>query len=381
MSSIDLEFNVYADGSADDEDNLAYLIENAKDLQRISSFSEESEDFDDDVALLNRLFTTFKKSDMLMFPYTPEIGNAVDHGVVELNEDDRYRIDRYKLAIECPANSYPRDAIRFDLATTPELPNLTQLLGRYADVGKYLKSGHTRTDEVVLLGVTKDQISALCDVDVDTQGLKTLFTDSLLRIAQSSHGDDLRDDTISMICVDWITAAGAENSNVFEDLNEILLEPSHYEESLSDYGLEWDVLDHDTLSEIKSDCMDSAFSDLAENISEDLKSSGIEYDNDEYLGDLESLVGYLLNTLLFDYGYWDAVLAEKFKAFEDAFGGLPVREISDLSGIVRESRNEGAYVLEVGISWENTLNFLLDPSRLLLQGRLSVVDSYFYDEG
>jgi hypothetical protein len=49
---------------------------------------------------------------------------------------------------------------------------------------------------------------------------------------------------------------------------------------------------------------------------------------------------------------------------------------------VRESKAAGAAVLEVGMSlgWDSALEFLLDPAKLLIEDRISVEDSFFYDE-
>lgn len=47
---------------------------------------------------------------------------------------------------------------------------------------------------------------------------------------------------------------------------------------------------------------------------------------------------------------------------------------------MHESQNDNAYVLEVGILWRDTLNFLLNPTTLLLQNKIAVEDPYFYNE-
>ena len=367
-----LDMNVYADGGLGDD--VEEVLASAKRLQSIGHRKVVNlENYPDEVELHN-LFEFFKDSDMLMFPYELSIGAALDEGLLIPDEYDRYRIDRYRLAISGPPENeslYTRDAIRFNLGGDKAIENtLSQVLPDFAGVAKYFRWDNPT--EILLYNVTGDQVAAFCDAEVDAYKLTSAFAESLLRVAKTFVGDE-HEDLATMICVEWVSTVSVGDLAVFGELNEALSDSQNFVDAYPE--VEFADLYIEALKEVLTySGLPAVLEDIAFDAAESLRDEGFD---DE---DNEDVVLDIVSRLILPEGYWRSVLDEKLKSFQEDLGGGDMREVYNLVDIVGESKAAGAAVLEVGMSWSSSLDFLLDPDKLLEEGGISVEDSFFYDE-
>jgi hypothetical protein len=379
---------VYADAGLGDD--VEEIIASAKRLQSISSYtgqdilkaSNRSDHEDRYLRPLDDLFEIFKKSDTLMFPYELSIVSAIDQGLLTPDEYG-YRIDGYKLAISGPPEDeslYARDAIRFHMGGDNAIEHtLNNLFSDFAGVAKYFRWNNPT--EILLYNVTKDQVAAFCDAEVGDYKLTGAFVEGLLRVANAFVGNKY-EDLASMICVEWasIVSAGGDLA-VFRELNEALSDSKNFVDAYP--SVEFEYLDSEALKEVLNySGLPAVLEDIASDAAESLKDEGFD-DEDLWDAVLDIISRLILNEPSdADEGYWRAVLDAKLKVFQKDLGGGDMREVYNLVDIVRESKAAGAAVLEVGMSlgWDSALEFLLDPAKLLIEDRISVEDSFFYDE-
>jgi len=380
-----LNFYVYIDGSEElPLRDVRSVIKNARQMQRLGSLVGEEEeifDLDEEERCLAEVFESLKSSDMLMFPYEPSMDLAIDHGVVRETDhgSPMYRIDRQTLEIEQPHNLYLRDRCVFNLSSSPEIPYEVRLReGEFAGVGRYVRS--VGDDEIVLLNMTRDQLCAFLDEGPGDGRLRGEFANSLAKIAKTTRESIPEDVTlIQMICLDWIHNVDTEDS-FFEKLNELLANPEYFEEHVED-GNQWSELSDDLLKEVfENTYMDSEFTDLIRDTANTLDEEGFEIDSNSRYESLSDLIKDIVCALIFENGYWFSVLEAKMRAFQED-RDMRVREINDLGEIIRDSRNSGANVLELDMSFGGSkLNILLNPDQLLSQNRIELGDQVFYDE-
>ena len=369
-----IKFNVYADGNIEDDD-ISSILKSAKDLQSVSSYLTlgqqfGEEDIDGDEWLLSSLFNQYRESEMLMFPYEPNIEAGIDHGFftsVGKGYGNR-RLDRYSLNLEpVKETDHPREALRFGLSIGDNLK-----LPSFIKVGRYFK--YNGDNETVIFNADDVTVSLLADVDIlSDSALEGKFKEILLDIAKHKSFGQVSQSIIEMILVEWLMAAGEGEDNVFDELTEILSAGEVFRDFRKYHG-EVDI----SWSDVK-DILEDDLDTLILGVSDSLEDWDIDL-QDDYYTTLPELITDILDQLIFEYGYLEAVLASKLRAVKEAYNDLPIRYISHLSTIVSESKSSGAYVLEVGMTWGTDLNFLLNPKKLERQRRISVGDKHFYDE-
>lgn len=362
-------FHVYADGNIA-ADDVSSVLKSAKDLQSLSSYVTLGQHgITEDEHVLASLFHQYRESSMLMFPYEPNIEAGIDHGLFSTDaEYGNRRVDRYTLDLEpVKETDHPREALRFGLATSRELKLPSSMVGRY-----FKQNGDLET---VIFGFDYLTVSLLADVDIlSDSALEGKFKEILLDIAEHESFGQVSQGIIEMILVEWLMTAGEGEDNVFDELTKILSAGEDFSNEFIYRG----GLDNIPPSDIR-DIIEDDLEKMIMEISDSLEDWDIDL-QDDYYTTLPELITDILDQLIFEYGYLEAVLASKLQAVKEAYDDAPIRYISDLSTIVSESKSSGAYVLEVGMVWGTTLNFLLNPQELERQGRISVSDQHFYDE-
>tara|TARA_B100001057_G_scaffold151602_1_gene151570 strand:+ start:822 stop:1943 length:1122 start_codon:yes stop_codon:yes gene_type:complete len=370
-----IKFSVYADGNIEGDDSPS-ILKSAKDLQSVSSYLTlrqqfGEDDVDDAERLLSQLFDEYRETEMLMFPYEPNIEAIVDYDFLSTDADYGVRrVDRYTLYLEpVKETDYPREALRFGLSIGDNLSLPSFMVGRYF---KYNGS-----NETVFFNTDNLTVSLLADVDIlSDSALENNFKKILLDIAKHESFGQVPQDIIQMILLEWMMTAGEGEDNVFGALTEIFSNGDAFRDAYREYTWEEEGdISRSDVKEILEDDLDTlilGISDSFEDYDFDLQ--------DDYYTTLPELIAAILDQLIFEYGYLEAVVASKLQAVKEAYDDLPIRYISDLSTIVSESKSSGAYVLEVGMSWGSTLNFLLNSKQLERQRRITVGDTHLYDE-
>ena len=132
-----IKFSVYADGNIEGDDSPS-ILKSAKDLQSVSSYLTlrqqfGEDDVDDAERLLSQLFDEYRETEMLMFPYEPNIEAIVDYDFLSTDADYGVRrVDRYTLYLEpVKETDYPREALRFGLSIGDNLSLPSFMVGRY----------------------------------------------------------------------------------------------------------------------------------------------------------------------------------------------------------------------------------------------------------
>lgn len=381
-----LRFNVYADGGEEVSASVPLIIESARNLQRLGHFYDPptfadylsgEEWIEHDEILLIELFERYKKSDMLLFPYELDQAAVLENGLISI--DDEYGIgsvDRYTLHLELKQDDHPREALRFGLASKDQLAGLPRGM-----IGRYFKQNNDM--ETVILGVDEFTVSLLAnDIDLfSDSALETKFKEALINIGKNKSLGQVSQELEAMIAVEWIMTAGAEEWNVYDGLvdffsNGVTFRNYWFNDTREIYSKQRisksDV--RDLLQE------DDDFDTLILEIFDSLEDSGFDLESEFSQAAIIELLRAILNSILFEHGYLDAIAESKLRAVKEAYDDLPIRRIQTLDEIVSESKNAGAYVLEVGMSWGKGIEFMLNPTSLEKQGLISVADQNLYFE-